>query len=267
MKFRLSIIIPTWNTSTTTLKCVQSLKKYLKNFSYEIIIVDNASTDKTEEIFKKEKGIVYIKNKTNLGFGKANNIGAKKAKGEYLFFLNSDMIAIDDSLVDMFEYLKNNPKIGLIGPKFLNTDKTPQGSIFPPQTALNAFKEYWLMQKTYSKYFPKTNKPTEVYSLSGGAMLIPKKIFKEVGGWDKRYFMYFEDLELCRQLRKHGYKIYYFPRCQFIHRHGASGKKLADSQNQWRRLIPSSKIYHGTFNHYLLNFIIWSGQKWQKLIR
>ena len=261
MKTSLSIIIPTWNTSATTLKCVQSLKKYLKNFPYEIIIVDNASTDKTEEILKTEKGITYIKNKSNLGFGKANNIGAKKANGEYLFFLNSDMIAIDSSLIKMYQYLKNNPKIGMIGPKFLNIDKTPQGSVFPPQTALNAFREYWLKQKTYSKYFPKTNNPTEVYSLSGGAMLISKKLFKTIGGWDKRYFMYFEDLELCRQVREFSYKIYYYPKCQFIHRHGASGKKLANSQNQWRRLIPSSKIYHGTFKHYLINGIIWLSQK------
>ena len=94
--------------------------------------------------------------------------------------------------------------------------------------------------------------------------MIKKSLFNKIGGWDKRYFMFFEDLELCRQIRKLGYKIYFFPSCHLIHCHGASGKALADSANQWRRLIPSSKIYHGLLKHYLLYLITWSGQKWKK---
>lgn len=257
----LSIIIPTWNTANITLQCIRSLKKYLKNFPLEIIVVDNASTDDTVAKLKKEQGIVIIQNKTNFGFAKACNIGAKKATGDYLFFLNSDMMAVDDSLIDMYQYLKNNPKIGIIGPKFLNLDKTPQASVFPPQTALNAFKEFFLGQQTYSKYYPKSQKPLAVHSLSGGAMLLSKKLFHQIGGWDQRYFMYFEDLELCRQVRHLGLEIFYFPQCRFIHRHGASGHQVADSANQWRRLIPGSKLYHGTFNHYLINGIIWLSQK------
>ena len=172
-----------------------------------------------------------------------------------------ELLAVDDSLVDMYQYLKNNQKIGIIGPKFLNLDKSPQASVFPPQTALNAFKEFFLGQKTYSKYYPKSQKPLAVHSLSGGAMLLSKKLFNQIGGWDQRYFMYFEDLELCRQVRHLGLEIFYFPQCRFIHRHGASGHQVADSANQWRRLIPGSKLYHGTFNHYLINGIIWLSQK------
>lgn len=261
----LSIIIPTWNTAEITVKCVRSLQKYLKNFPHEIIIVDNASTDNTVAKFKKEKGIVLIQNKKNLGFAKACNIGSKKSKGDYLFFLNSDMIALDSSLIKMYEYLKNNPKIGLIGPKYLNIDRSVQGSVFPPQTPLNALKEFWLGKNAYSKYSPRSKKPIEVHSLSGGAILISKKLFNEVGGWDERYFMYFEDLELCRQIKKLGYKIFYYPQCRFVHRHGASGQKLADSSNQWRRLVPSSKIYHGHLTHYYLFSITWLAQKINKL--
>ncbi len=262
---KLSIIIVTWNTVDTTLKCIQSIKKNLLNFDYELIVIDNASTDDTIAKLKKEDGIIVVENKTNLGFGRANNIGAKIASREYILFLNSDMELIDNKLIEMYTYLTENPDIGIIAPKFLNVDLSPQGSVWPPQTLLNAFKEFWLgIQKTYSKYVPQGKEPVEVFSVSGGAMMIKKSLFNKIGGWDKRYFMFFEDLELCRQIRKLGYKIYFFPSCHLIHCHGASGKALADSANQWRRLIPSSKIYHGLLKHYLLYLITWSGQKWKK---
>ncbi|HOY61064.1 MAG TPA: glycosyltransferase family 2 protein [Candidatus Woesebacteria bacterium] len=262
---QLSIIIVTWNTADITLKCVQSIKKYLKNLNYEIIIVNNASTDDTVTKLKKEGGVVIVENESNLGFGGGNNAGAAVAKGEYLLFLNSDMELIDNKLIEMYEYLTSHPDVGIIGPKFLNIDLTPQGSVWPPQTISNAFKEFWLGHNTYSKYVPASKEPIEVFSVSGGAIMMKDSLFKKVGGWDKRYFMYFEDLELCRQIRKLGYKIYYYPDCKVIHRHGTSGKDLTDISNQWRRLIPSSKIYHGHFKHLLLFLVTWSGQKWQKL--
>jgi GT2 family glycosyltransferase len=134
--------------------------------------------------------------------------------------------------------------------------------VFPPQTVLNAFKEYWLNQKdAYSKYFPKNLSPQTVWSISGGAILIRKKLFNQIGGWDERYYFYYEDLELCRQIRKLNLNIVYYPKMKVIHRHGASGTNLADDSNQWRRLIPSSKIYHGLLNHYLITLILWLSQK------
>lgn len=259
---KLSIIIVSWNTADTTLKCIQSIKSKLFNFNYEIIVVDNASDDNTLNLLKTDKNLKIVKNKTNLGYGKGNNSGAKIAKGKYLLYLNSDMELVDNKLVEMYKYLTENPDIGIIAPKFLNVDLSPQGSVWPPQTLSNAFKEFWLgKHKTYSKYVPQSMEPVEVFSVSGGAIMISKSLFNEIGGWDKRYFMYFEDLELCRQIRKLGYKIYYYPGCKVVHRHGVSGKTLADSANQWRRLIPSSKIYHGLIKHYLLFLITWSGQK------
>lgn len=261
----LSIIIVTWNTADITLKNIQTIKKFLKNTSYEIIVADNGSSDDTIKKLKKEGGIKIIENKENLGFGKGNNVAASQAIGDYLLFLNSDMELIDNKLRNMLDFIGKNTQVGIIGPKFLNIDKTDQGSVFPPQSLINAFREFWLGQSTYSKYVPKSTKPSEVSSISGGAILIRRQLFNKIGGWDKRYFMYFEDLELCRQVRKLGYKIYYYPQCRFIHRHGASGKSLADASNQWRRLIPSSKIYHGTLKHYLLFLVTWSGQKWQKI--
>lgn len=260
MKTKLSIIIPTYNTATITAKCIQTIKKHLSGLKPEIIVVDNASSDNTLGLLYR-KNLTLIKNSRNLGFAKACNQGAAAAVGDYLLFLNSDMELIDASLTKMLRFLHQNPSIGAIGPQFLNPDKTIQASVFPPQTAINAFREFWLGRKTYSKYHPSADKPSSVWAVSGGAFLISKEIFNQATGWNEKYFFYFEDLDLCRTLHKLNKKIYYFPHCRLIHHHGASGKKLAQPSHQWKRLIPGSKIYHGILKHYLITAIIYLSQK------
>lgn len=262
----LSIIIVTWNTAKITQKCVQTINNFLKN--PEIIVVDNGSNDNTIELISKEKNVKIIKNSSNLGFSKANNIGLREASNEFILFMNSDMELIDNSVENLLNYLKNNNNVGIIGPKFLNPDLTPQPSVFPKQNILNAFKEFWLNKKNnYSKYLPKTENPTKVWSISGGCILTKKSFFKSIGGWNEKYFFYFEDMDLCRKINRLKKDVIFFPQCKVIHHHGASGTKLADSQNQWRRLIPGSKKYHGILNHHLINLTIWSGQKINKLIK
>lgn len=257
----LSIVIVTWNTDRITEKCVDSICRYLTLKNYEIIVVDNGSTDKTAKIFNQKKDIVYLNTGSNLGFAKANNIGLSKAKGDYILFLNSDMEFIDGSINNLFSYFLKSKDIGIIGPKFLNPDLSPQASVFPPQTIKNAFKEYFLDKFTFSKYLPDSSSPSAVWSLSGGAMLMKKTLIDKLGGWDESYFMYFEDLDLCRKVRNLGLKIIYYPKAVVVHHHGLSGKNVASSKNQWRRLIPGSIKYHGFLNHYLINTILWSGQK------
>jgi GT2 family glycosyltransferase len=254
----LSVIIPTWNTSELTITNVTRLLG-LKSPKIEIIVIDNASTDNTT-ILKNLKNIIYLRLSENQGYGAACNAGAKIAKNDYLLFLNSDM-EIVKGLDKLVSFASTHPQVGITGPQFLNPNLTVQGSVFPPQTLLNAFFEFWLGKKSYSKFAPSGTNPTPVWAISGGAVLINKQLFSQIGGWDNRYHMYFEDLELCRCVRRLGLDITYFPDCQFIHRHGASGHTLATPQNQWRRLIKSSQIYHGRIYHYLLNLIIWSGQK------
>ena len=268
MVINLSIIIPTWNASKITHDFVKSIHRHLKDFSYEIIVIDNGSTDNTYEALSKLKinNLKIFRNIQNLGFAKANNLAVKKSNGKYLLFLNSDMKLIDDSLIKMFHYFQKNTHLGAIGPQLLNPDLSPQPSVFPPQNIINAFKEFWLNQKNkYLKYLPDLSRPTPVWSISGGAIMIKKKFFYEIGGWNEKYFFYFEDLDLCRTIHRFNKNIIYYPLCKIIHHHGASGSNLADTNNQWRRLIPGSILYHGLIGHYLLNFVIWSGQKWQKL--
>ena len=260
---KFSIIIVTWNTARITEKCVKTINKYLPG--QEIIVIDNDSQDNTIELLSKYENVKIIKNDSNLGFAKANNIGFRQANSDYVLFMNSDIELIDKSLLKMINYLDKHRNIGIIGPKFLNPDKSPQASVFPPQIINNAFKEFWLGQKTYSKYIPTNKKAVKVNAISGGCLAVNKDLFKKLGLWSEKYFFYFEDMDLCRQVKKHNKDVYFYPQAKVIHRHGASGKKLASNKDQWRRLIPGSKIYHGKIKHYLLNSVIWSGQKIRKI--
>jgi len=272
MKF--SVIIVSWNTADITLKCLKTTHRFFP--SAEIIIVDNASTDDTVSKIKKiipllvkggDRGGFNCKliiNGSNLGYAKACNLGAAAASGDFLLFLNSDIEFIDASLTQAIAYASQNPDVAIIGLKMLNPDRTVQPSVFPPQTALNAFRQYYLQQSTYEKYAPSGSRPTDVFAVSGGALLVSCSSFHQLGGWNESYPFYFEDLDLCRQAHHLDRRVVYFPQSSVIHRHGASGRQLADSQNQWRRLIPGSQIYHGRLGHYIINLIIWSGQKFQK---
>ena len=104
------------------------------------------------------------------------------------------------------------------------------------------------------KYAPLTKIPVVVEAAVGASFLMTRNALDKVGMLDEKYYFYFEDIDYCRRVRRAGLKVYYLPDSKVIHYHGASGKKIADPENQWRRLIPSSKIYHGVFKHYLIGF-------------
>jgi len=265
-----SIIIVSYNTKDILKKCLISIfqEKLVKNGGSEVIVIDNASIDQSASVVKKEfPKVKLIINEKNLGFAKAVNQGIRAARGRNILLLNSDTIVQEGTLEKLLRF-EDETRPSIIGLKMLNTDKTAQGSVFNFPTIKRAIEEFWFGRKgAFSKFVPSENVSIEVEAISGGAMLIPREIIEKIGLFDERYFMYFEDLDYCRRARKAGFKIYYLPSAKVIHEHGASGKHLATKKDQWRRLIPSSKIYHGLLRHYLINMIIWSGQKWRGLLK
>jgi GT2 family glycosyltransferase len=257
----LSIIIVSFNTKDLLKRCLESLP-----LSSEIIIVDNGSIDGAVEMLKKikEPKIKIIENKENLGFAKAVNQGLKKAKGEYLLLLNSDVFAKKEAFNKLVAFAKDQPQAGVIGGRLLNPDGSPQGSCFYLPTVLRIMREFWFNgHSTLNKYIPLSDKPVEVEAVIGAVFLIPRKVLNKVGFLDERYFMYFEDLDYCRRVREAGFKVYYLPEAEFIHEHGASGKNIPGQTHRW--LVESSKVYHGTAKYFLITAIIWLGQKWQKI--
>lgn len=268
-KPELSVVIVNYNTGPQLKECIGSVKKTTQDFkspSSEIIVVDNASADDSFKILKKEKNIRLLSNKENKGFSKAVNQGIKIAQGEYILLLNPDTVVKKDAIQKLLEFAKSTNDCGAVGPKLLNPDGSAQSSVFRLPTPYHAILEYWLGQKgKYSKYTPPGEKISAVESIVMACFLISPKAIKRVGFLDEKFFMYFEDLDYCKRIGKAGLKVYYLPHSEVIHYHGTSGKNLAKAQDQWKRLIPSSKKYHGSLMHYLITFVLWTGQKWQKL--
>lgn len=260
----LSIIIVNYNTAGLLRECIKSIVKTTERLttpSTEIIIVDNGSTDSFASSINRLDNIIFIKNQENRGFAKATNQGIRKARGKYILLLNPDTIVQDNTLLSLTSFAQSRPDVGVVGPRLFNPDSTIQESVFRFPSVANAILEFWLGVKKYSKFAPKEDAPIDVDAVVGAAMLITREAIKRVGLLDEKYFMYFEDIDYCRRVKKSGLKIFYLPTAEVIHYHGVSGKTLVGAENQWRRLIPSSKIYHGVLKHYILNLIIWFGTR------
>ena len=272
MDIKLSIIIVNLNTKDLTVGCIRSIEKWAKDIHFEVLLTDNGSDDGSVEAFKKIKGETYWKDKftlilndNNTGYAKANNQGIRKAKGKYIFLLNNDTVVHEDALQNLLKFAEATPDAGVVGSKLLNIDDTLQMSCYHFPTLLNAVKEYWFGKKgLFEKFAPRQDIPVTVDSVVGAAFLITPEAKKRVGILDERYFAYFEDIDYCRQTWRIGLKVYYLPNSVITHYHGATFKKLANESERWKKLIPSSKVYHGVLKHYILNGILWLGQKWQK---
>ena len=269
-----SVIIVSFNTNNLTLKCIESVMNEGSELKIEIIVVDNDSTDGSVFAIRKyfdsyQKGNIrfkLIENSENLGFAKANNQGIKVAGGKYILLLNSDTNVSKDAIKRLVDFTKTRDDIGVVVPKLINKDGSIQGSVFKFPGIARAINQYWLgKSRIMDKYAPSGVLPCEIEAATMAVFLITPLAKNRVGLLDERYFMYFEDLDYCRKVMRAGLKVYYLPEIKVIHYHGESGKVLSDNENQWRRLIPPSKIYHGIIKHYLLYFILHSSQIWKKL--
>jgi len=264
-----SVIIVSYNTKDLTLKCIKSVLEEGRGLEKELIVVDNGSSDGSVEKFKVLGGkINLIQNTENLGFAKANNQAIKISTGKYILLLNSDTVVINGAIKKLINFAEKNEDCGAVVPKLLNSDGSMQASVFRLPTLGRTILQFWLGQKEIlDKYMPEGKDPSEVESAVMAAFLITRKTLDKVGLLDERYFMFFEDHDYCRRIKNKNLKIYYLPSSNVIHYHGVSGRHLANWENQWRRLIHSSKVYHGYINHLLITFVIWTASKKQKLFR
>lgn len=268
----LSIVIVSFNTKALTVACIKSvLTNPTRKHSFEVIVVDNGSTDDSMEVLntlaKRVSGVRIIDNGVNLGFSKANNIGIRAGKGRYFLLLNSDTVVTPGSLDRLMDFALSSTDIGVIGAQLLNPDTSTQPSVFRFPTLWRTLQHYWLGRVgLLDKYYPNSTQAVEVEAVVGAALLITPEAITNAGLLDERYFMYFEDIDYCRQVQKVGLKVYYLPSAKVIHYHGASGKHLSAPIDQWKRLIPSSIIYHGYFKHNLITFIIWTSQKLKRVL-
>ena len=240
---KLSIIILNYNTKDLTVRCIESIvkeyKKELDRGEIEIIIVDNASSDGSVETIQNSK-LKIIENKENFGFAKGCNIGAKKALGEYILFLNSDTEVIDKGFLRMIKFLDVHKEIGILGGKLENID----GSIQPSAGKFyNLFNLVLMLLGLERLGFLRSSPDTikKVDWVSGACMMIRKDLFTTLSGFDESLFMYMEDMEICFRAQQLGFMTYFYPNIKLKH-------KSLGSSNRTFAII---NIYKGILHFYL----------------
>lgn len=233
---QLSVITVTWNSADLILEQVRSVKAGCKNISFEQFVVDNASIDKTTEMIASEfPRVKLIRNDKNKGFAFPNNQAAKLAQGEFLLFLNPDMRVKEWSLDKIVEWMRNHPEVGLASCKLLdehgdlNIDALPRR--FPTiwdQMAI-ILKLPHLFPAIVNHYLFKDFNPEveqEVDSVRGSFMIMRRGVYEKLGwAFDPRYFIWFEDVDLCREVKKMGLKVMYTPVISCVDYVGQSFKK------------------------------------------
>lgn len=245
-----SIILVNYNTRKLTSECIDSIFSYTKGVRIEVILVDNGSEDGSKELFSEDHRILYCYNNENLGFGPANNVGAKYAVGKVLFFLNTDTILIDDAISKLYFYLESQKNVVVCGGNLLTAEKEPSNSYerFFPSISYE-LNELFLKipEKLFygrnSKYNHK-RKAIKVCYVSGADLMIYRDVFNDLSGFDSNFFMYYEETDLCKRAMKHG-DVYSYPLAQIIHYGGRSSKDslVIPSENKLRIQANSRDYY------------------------
>lgn len=221
-----SVLIVNYNTGNYAEACIKSLlnQSYIK---LEIIVVDNASTDDSIKVLSASFGkkITLIESNENLGFGRANNLAAGKAVGEFLLLLNPDTVIADPhALKIMVDTLKNNPKVGMLGP-----------AIEEPRKNKQVLPRYRYPSSSHLKYTNKFKQlPGSIAWLLGACLLIKRSVFNQINGFDPDYFLYGEDADIGLRIRLAGYEITYCEAVKITHVAGAS-EFGANTLDKWLR--------------------------------
>jgi hypothetical protein len=241
----LSICIVNWNVKDLLRACLGSIYTNTKDISFEVIVVDNNSSDESIRMIKSDfPQVKLIENRTNAGFTKANNQAIKISRGRNIMLLNPDTEVIDNALNKMVRFLDSRRDCEALGCKLLNTDGSLQRSCrtFPKLEGMlyNALFLDSLFPKSrlFGKYFMTWwdfNETREVDQPMGSALMIKKEILDKIGLFDENIFIWFDEVDLCYRIKKAGFKIYFTPEAQIKHH-------LSQSFKQWKS-VP--QIFNG----------------------
>jgi GT2 family glycosyltransferase len=227
----LSFILVNWNCLAFTEQCVAAIDRTVTGLDYEVIVVDNASGDAPcQSLADRFPAVRLILSQENLGFGGANNLAARFASGQILFFLNPDTILLEDAARRAYQVLENRPDAGVVGCRFLNSDGSLQLSsvqAFPSvmnQLLANRWLQQWWpsTQGKEALYVKVPNAVWEVDVVSGAGLLMRKQVFEQVGGFSREYFMYAEEVDLCYRVHSANLKVLHCGDAQVVHFGGQS---------------------------------------------
>jgi GT2 family glycosyltransferase len=237
----LAVIIVSWNVRALLAACLQSLTPDSCSLLPEVVVVDNASADGSAAMVAAEfPWVRLIANTENRGFTGGNNQGLAVSAGRYVFFLNPDTVVVGDALATMVAYLDAHPEVGALGPHLRYSDGSLQSSRRRFPTFATALFEStplaWRWPNNrWARRYRMEDQPAdgvrEVDWLVGAALMVRREVLNQVGGFDEGYFMYSEELDLCRRIKQAGWRIVYLPTAQIIHYEGRSSEQIVAARH------------------------------------
>jgi len=254
MEVKVSIIIVNYNCEEHTCNCIESIYKFCRDTSFEIIVVDNASVVySVDTIIRRFPDVRLIVNERNVGFGAANNFGAKGATGRYLFFLNPDTFLLSDAVSQFYGFLEfSSNDVVCCGGNLVKPEGAPNKTYghFPSLLQqlsdiglYKFYKRYYLAKLTMGKGCDlNINSPVDY--IVGAAFCIKKEVFDEMNGFDECFFLYYEETDLFFRLHYAGYKSFILPTVKIIHLEGATTNSLEPfNYGMWERMEKSRYYY------------------------
>lgn len=232
-----SIVIPVWNRWPFTYRCLAAIAENLKGTSYEVVVVDNASTDETPEILNKVGNLRVVRNAANLGFVLGSNAGVRVARGEYILFLNNDAHILSGTVRALLSTIRADPSVGAVGGRMIFLDGRLQeaGSIVFKDGACLGYG------RGDDPFAPEYSYVRDVDFCSGALLLTPRELFNELGMFDERYApAYYEDADYCMAVRANGKRVVYQPAAVIVHHEfGSSPRREAalELQDRNRRVF------------------------------
>jgi hypothetical protein len=245
----ISIVIVNYKSKDLILNCIRSIKNAdWPGLDYEIIVVDNYSGDLAGDDLKQFGEIKFIMNGRNIGLGAANNQGIRQARGKYIAIINPDIIAAKDVFIKLFDFMENNPRVGLVGPKQFNLDNTVQDSCFRwPSLLTPIFRrtplgKIGLAKKDLDRFLYKDynkNSIKEVDWLLGSFLFCRAQALRQAGLYDEEFFLYFEDTDLCQRFWQMDWKVIYNPQVKIVHNH-----RRQSARAPWYKFFTSLAAWH-----------------------
>lgn len=247
-----SIIIVNYKTFLLTKNCIESIIAKTFGVEYEIILVDNASSDGSQEFFANDARIKFIEAGRNLGFGKANNLGVQQAKGDYIFFLNSDTLLLNNAIYEMWRYCEEHKEdnIGGLGCILCDGNSQRCHSYAKLNTWKDIVKSYFIAPFCKSKAKEimamdaedESKDAFEVGYVTGADLFVSRKVIDECGCFDPDFFMYSEESEMQWRFKKHGYKNMIIKSPKIMHLEGMSQAKRK-SPTMRKIMMTQSSLY------------------------
>lgn len=248
-----SIIIVNYNTLKMTSECIDSVIEKTEGISYEIILVDNASSDGSKDFFSNDKRVRYIYNDENLGFGRANNKGIEIAQGRNILFLNPDTLLRNNAVKILSEYLDSHDEVGGCGGNLFLPDGTPGTSFNRSQPSIaeefNFFFDNRLFDILYGKNrsFNHTLRPLEVGFITGADLMVKRSVLDETGAFNPAFHLYYEETELCMRIHRSGKSLVSVPDAEITHFDGGKSRREGAEEVYERYRIQmeiSKRIYY-----------------------